>query len=208
MKVVYIAGPFRAGSAWEIELNVRRAEEAALQIWRMGMATLCPHTNTRFFQGAAADEVWLKGDLEMLSRCDAVLLVEGWERSEGAKAEAARARELGIPVFDNVRDLEGWYDEHCRIEGRKVLEGGPQTDGEFGFDFTLFSLEDSRTASEKDAEALLDVVCRWASKRGLDIGGGWQLVDSGERSAEGGTSENSERAEFGPPEPSQVGEED
>jgi len=33
MRVVYIAGPYRAPNAWEIEENIRRAERIALHIW-------------------------------------------------------------------------------------------------------------------------------------------------------------------------------
>lgn len=108
MIVVYIAGPFRGPSAWAIEQNIRRAEELALAVWRSGMAALCPHTNTRFFQGAAADHVWLDGDLELLKRCDAVLLVPGWERSQGAMAERAHAFEWNLPVFEDFEQLQEW----------------------------------------------------------------------------------------------------
>lgn len=108
MKVVYIAGPFRGPSAWAIEQNIRRAEEAALEVWRLGAAALCPHTNTRFFQGAAPDDVWLTGDLELLRRCDAVLLVVGWDQSSGARREKEVAEEIGLPVFDALRDLSAW----------------------------------------------------------------------------------------------------
>lgn len=105
MKLVYIAGPFRAPSAWEIEQNIRRAEELALRVWQAGHVAICPHTNTRFYQGAAPDEVWLEGDLVILRRCDAVLLVEGWERSVGTLAEIAEARRYGIPVLENLGEL-------------------------------------------------------------------------------------------------------
>ena len=98
-KVVYIAGPFRAPSAWEIEQNIRRAEALALEVWRAGITAICPHTNTRFYQGAAPDEVWLEGDLEILRRCDAVLLTEGWDESAGTLAEVAEAKRGKIPVF-------------------------------------------------------------------------------------------------------------
>ena len=108
MIVVYIAGPFRGPNAWAIEQNIRRAEELALAVWRSGMAALCPHTNTRFFQGASDDDVWLQGDLELLLRCDAVLLVPGWERSQGAMAERARAIEGDIPVFEDLDRLQEW----------------------------------------------------------------------------------------------------
>lgn len=106
MKLVYIAGPFRAHTAWDIEQNIRRAEERSLEVWRRGMAALCPHTNTRFFQGAALDEVWLEGTLEMLRRCDAVLLVPNWRGSSGTRAEITEALRLGIPVFESLTELD------------------------------------------------------------------------------------------------------
>ena len=99
MIVVYIAGPFRGPNSWEIEQNIRRAEALSLEVWRMGMAAICPHANTRFFQGAAPDSVWLDGDLEILSRCDAILMTPDWERSSGARAERDFAIEHGIPVY-------------------------------------------------------------------------------------------------------------
>lgn len=99
MKVVYVAGPFRGANSWEIEQNIRAAESLSLEVWRMGAAVICPHTNTRFFQGAADDEVWLKGDLEILSRCDAILMTNDWRRSSGAAEEHGFAVERGIEVF-------------------------------------------------------------------------------------------------------------
>jgi hypothetical protein len=104
MRLLYVAGPFRGVSQWDQEQNTRRAEEVSLELWRMGAAVVCPHCNTRFFQGAAPDEVWLQGDLEILDRCDAVVLVPNWERSTGTKAEVAHADLHNIPVFQWDRD--------------------------------------------------------------------------------------------------------
>ena len=106
--VVYVAGPFRGPNAWAIEQNIRRAEELSLEVWKMGVAAICPHTNTRFFQGAADDHVWLDGDLEILRRCDAVLLVPGWENSSGTRAEVAQARSQNQPVFETIGELYEW----------------------------------------------------------------------------------------------------
>lgn len=108
MKAVYVAGPFRGPNSWEIENNIRRAETLALEVWRMGVACLCPHTNTRFFQGAADDGVWLEGDLELLARCDAIIMTPDWERSSGARAEEQFARAKGIPVFYALDELRAW----------------------------------------------------------------------------------------------------
>ena len=110
MKVIYVAGPFRAPNSWEIEQNIRRAETLALEVWRMGAACICPHTNTRFYQGAGPDEVWLHGDLEILTRCDAVLLTPDWERSTGERAEKEYAKARGIPVFQTLAELREFLD--------------------------------------------------------------------------------------------------
>ena len=99
MRLVYLAGPFRGANSWEVECNVRRAEALALRVWQNGAACICPHTNTRFYQGAADDTVWLEGDLEILRRCDAVVATWDWARSQGAKAEIGLATRLNMPVF-------------------------------------------------------------------------------------------------------------
>jgi len=72
------------------------------------MVALCPHTMTRFYQGFLPDALWLAGDLELLSRCDAVFLVPGWEDSQGARAENDFAKVKGIPRFTTLMELEGW----------------------------------------------------------------------------------------------------
>ena len=108
MKVVYIAGPYRANSAWEIEQNIREAEKIALHVWANGMVALCPHTQTRFYQGFLPDALWLAGDLELLARCDAVFLVPGWESSRGTMAEVNFAKSKGIPRFVTLMELERW----------------------------------------------------------------------------------------------------
>lgn len=119
MKVIYVAGPFRGPNAWEIESNIRRAEALSLEVWRMGAAALCPHTNTRFFQGAANDSVWLEGDLELLRRCDAVIVTPDWVRSSGARAEVAFAAKHDIPVFDSLDRLSLYLTRGC--VGEQIL---------------------------------------------------------------------------------------
>ena len=100
MKLAYVAGPYRTKSEWELIRNIREAEEIALGLWLMGYAVICPHKNTAHFGGAAPDEVWLKGDLVMLARCDVVVLTPRWRESAGAKEERLHAIACGIPVFE------------------------------------------------------------------------------------------------------------
>lgn len=110
MKLVYIAGPFRAANLWLQELNIRSAEAAALEVWKLGVAVICPHANTRFFQGAAPDDVWLDGDLEIVRRCDALLLVTNWEHSVGARGEMEEAKKFGLKIFQTVEELKCWLE--------------------------------------------------------------------------------------------------
>lgn len=113
MKVVYIAGPFRGRSSWVIEENIRRAESLALDVWRAGCAAICPHANTRFFQGECPDKLWLDGDLEILRRCDAVVMTRDWDKSTGAACERDTAKRLGIPVFYDgaFEDFLAWVNK-------------------------------------------------------------------------------------------------
>ncbi len=108
MKLIYVAGPYRGRTPWAIEQNVRRAEELALTVCAMGAVGVAPHCMWRYYQGQFQDEYWLEAGLEVMRRCDAVALVDGWETSSGTKAEIDRARLYGMPVFGHLEDLSDW----------------------------------------------------------------------------------------------------
>ena len=105
MKIIYISGPFTAPTAWRREQNVRTAEAMALEVWRLGAVAVCPHTNTRNFEGELPYEMWIDGDLEIIRRCDAVLLVGDWLTSKGSLAEVKLAQELRLPIFSGEKSL-------------------------------------------------------------------------------------------------------
>lgn len=102
MKVIYVIGPYRSKTDWGIEENIQRAEQAALKLWQEGWAVICPHKNTAHFGGACDDKVWLNGDLEILSRCDAVFVLKGWPQSEYSVKEVRLSMELDLEIiFDD-----------------------------------------------------------------------------------------------------------
>jgi hypothetical protein len=113
MKIIYIAGPYRNKSEYQVYENIRVAGLYALQVWMLGGAAICPHKNTAFFGGAynLPDEVWLTGDLEILSRCDAVYVTHNWERSNGACTEVEFAKAHDIPVIYSLKDLQAFLSE-------------------------------------------------------------------------------------------------
>jgi hypothetical protein len=46
------------------------------------------------------DDYWLRATMEMLLRCDALLLVPGWRSSAGSLAERDAAVARNMPVLD------------------------------------------------------------------------------------------------------------
>lgn len=113
--VVFIAGPFSGPTPWDVELNVRHAELAALDVARLGAMPLCPHTNTRFFDKQLTDDFWLRGTIELLSRCDALFAIGNWEKSEGARAEVDFAYKNSIRVFDDYYELAAWISDWIEV---------------------------------------------------------------------------------------------
>lgn len=109
--VVYVAGAYRGGTAWDVELNIRRAECCALEILRRGAVALCPHTMYRYFDKSVPDDFVLGGLLQLLERCDAMFVVEGYQDSAGTLKEIEHAEQLGIPVIGTLMVLNYWISK-------------------------------------------------------------------------------------------------
>ena len=90
MRVAYIAGPYRAKNGRTVIENIREAEAVAIKYWKKGYAVICPHLNTAFFDGLCPDQVWLNGDLEILRRCDTIVMMHGHRDSVGAGSQDRR----------------------------------------------------------------------------------------------------------------------
>ena len=106
MRLAYVAGPYRSKlGAWGVAQNIERARVVARELWLMGFAVICPHANTSMMDGTDTDAMFLDGDLVMLERCDFIVMLPGWEASDGAKGELEHARACGLPAFF-------WPDDH------------------------------------------------------------------------------------------------
>ncbi len=105
MKLIYVAHKYRdkRGPYWT-KMHIQEAADVAVNLWRMGAAVICPGLNTFFFDGSIRDGCsepeWFLGDLEMVRRCDAVVLSPNWITSQGAEREKQEALSHGIPVFE------------------------------------------------------------------------------------------------------------
>lgn len=105
MRLVFIAAPFRGATPWEVAENVRRAERAALEVWRAGAVAVCPQSMSALFDKEGPDERYLDGWLAMLERCDAVLVVG---QSPGVRRELERAAQLRLPVFRSAAEVSAY----------------------------------------------------------------------------------------------------
>lgn len=108
MKVIYVAGKYLGECDWETYNNIHHARLIAHKLWDEGWAVICPHANTAFFGRIGERDrsnptgdwrKWLNGDLEIISRCDAIYMLNNYKNSMGAKAELRRAKELGLKIY-------------------------------------------------------------------------------------------------------------
>lgn len=108
MRVIYVAGPFRAPTPEGIEANIRNAEELGKRVAKLGVSTIIPHANTRNFHGEFDEDFMLESTLALAMLCDAMILVPKWELSQGTRGEIRAAINMGIPVFVELSGLESW----------------------------------------------------------------------------------------------------
>lgn len=104
-RLIYVAGPYRASTLWDVEQNIRAAEEVGYRILQLGAMPVVPHANTRGYVDAQGDDFMLAGTLEMMRRCDGVFFMTNWLQSSGARGEHEEAMRLCIPDFYNLDHL-------------------------------------------------------------------------------------------------------
>ena len=101
VKLVYVAGRYSASSDRTVAENVEAARAVARVVATYPLLfPVVPHQLNAGLEDVGDYEWWLAGTLELMRRCDAVVMVPGWEGSRGACAEREEAHRLGLPVFD------------------------------------------------------------------------------------------------------------
>ena len=103
--VLYVAGPMGAPNV--LAGNVARAVAVADLLLDMGAAVILPHLFA--YLPDRPYEQWMRVDLALLARCDAVVRLPG--ESPGADREVARAGELGLLVLHGLAAVEEWMKQ-------------------------------------------------------------------------------------------------
>lgn len=119
MKLVYVAGPYTNPDPLENANTIIRIADGLYAESHELIVPIIPHLTMLWHLVCPHSyEHWLAYDLQVMSRCDAVLRCPG--DSGGADGEVTRAHELGIPVFHTVEGLLRWAEmseDRCALPG-------------------------------------------------------------------------------------------
>lgn len=117
MKIIYTAGRFRGATPWEVHCNVARAEYAAYEVAEAGAMPLCPHMNTKNFDGLKTGDFWIEGTLELLRRSDAIYVFDSrWRESTGTVGEIRLAFDQQMPIFFYRVLMSTWVSGHATAD--------------------------------------------------------------------------------------------
>lgn len=108
MRLVYVAGPYRAATEYAVACNVHRAAAVAAELlYAHGYAVVCPHSMSHGWERhqCYTNDRTLEHCCAIVRRCDAVLVVGAWMTSSGTLQEIEAALAAGVPVYYSRQDL-------------------------------------------------------------------------------------------------------
>ena len=118
MRVVYIAGQY----AGDTETNINNAQDVATAARACGAAAIVPHVLSHGVEDTMTEEQWMQHYIAVLGRCDAVIVLPGYESSAGTLREIASAEALAIPVY-GARAISWAPEEAFSDSLRRWLSG-------------------------------------------------------------------------------------
>lgn len=113
--MILIAGPYRSGTGddpQKMAENLNRLESASYPIFKAGHIPMIGEwvalpvwhsAGGESIGDAVYDEVFYPTAGRLIDRCDAILRLEG--KSKGADNDVRLAKERGIPVYYDVKDI-------------------------------------------------------------------------------------------------------
>lgn len=114
---IYVSGPYTQGM---LDENLRNAIQAGLAVIHAGGAPFVPHLNFLLeLHQHVPYRTWLDVDLAWVEASEALWRLPG--ASPGADREVERARQLGIPVFYQLKDVERFINLHINPHRQQYL---------------------------------------------------------------------------------------
>lgn len=142
MKLLYISSPFESPKQFkgiwsrpteeEIQRRIKAADELGIEALEAGWIPIIMHKNNAGWQHLGRDpESWYEMDLDVLARCDAILVNDGYHESynsKGMKLETQFAKEHCIPVILKMSP------SFCLPDERTLVKHFPTPEEIFGID--------------------------------------------------------------------------
>lgn len=128
--LIYIAGPLGAPTPLGVRRNIEAARDLGLKVAGFGAYPVIPHTNTGEFYGLLSEtDLWVPGAMELLRRCDALVMLNTWMKSKGTKAEVVQAQQARMPIHEYAQ--EGMIDspDEMLYEFVRYVHGEPRRPG-------------------------------------------------------------------------------
>lgn len=88
-----------------------------MELAKAGIGYICPHLNSAWFETLVPEvppAFYYEMGLLQLEACDAILMLEGWEESKGAKVEHGFAEDWDIPIFYDIPAAIKWVAEEAK----------------------------------------------------------------------------------------------
>jgi len=133
--MLYLAGKYSDPEPSEVQRNINYAVKNAAKLIKKGHTVIIPHTlYDERIEREIGYEAILKMDFDIILYCEAVVLLDNWINSPGAKREVKHALSNGIKVYDSVDEVPdklevidcGWNSKrcaHCCETTRRFLSG-------------------------------------------------------------------------------------
>jgi hypothetical protein len=124
---VYLAGAYSADNVLGVLKNIGRGEYWAAKLFLWGYDPFCPFLDSNFAKILWDEKLEVERfrayTMSWLEVSDCVLVMPSYEESKGTLAEIERAKELGIPLFYTLAELENYVDaELIKVNNSIVAE--------------------------------------------------------------------------------------
>lgn len=120
---IYVAGPIQGVDLLHSLANMEHGQAFTAKIFQLGFAPFPVFSDAAFIQRVRPipniRDVY-EYSLAWLRAADAMIVMDGWEKSAGCMAEMREAEKCGVPVFHDITDLCAWAD--MQIVPDKTIE--------------------------------------------------------------------------------------
>ncbi len=107
MKRIYVAGPYNAANVIDVLSNVRVGIDTSIKAIEAGFSVFCPFLDFHYgLISSLSIEQYRANSMAWVAVSDAILLLPGWQRSEGVREELRVASIHGIPSYESLDELQ------------------------------------------------------------------------------------------------------